>query len=303
MISEFEKRLAEVLGARLPDPFRGNVEVASGTAGGTDPQILVGVQQAEVVEPDLGSRRPEIVPGSTDNRRVMRLNCTVGVEVRAGTGGNRGQQIQGLDAALYALDAPDFRNGTALITDADSGFLIQHMQLTQAIAPLNPTLPNLPLIGLTLSAQGWFWVVGTIGESGRQIGEIRIRGVALPLKILPATPDLVVGGSPIEFTLRLAEISMLRLNQQPDALPQLPFGFLALTVVGSGGRPGAGQLSGGSPGSGGVQLATLTEGTATIRYTPPAQPAIEELVVGLSDGTGGLGIELGRFALKVRGAE
>jgi hypothetical protein len=83
------------------------------------------------------------------------------------------------------------------------------------------------------------------------------------------------------------------------ALPALPFGALAVRLVGPGGKPGAGTLSGGTPGVGGAMLLTVAAGRATVTYAPPAEPARDTLVVALDDGAGGMGTELARLPVEV----
>jgi hypothetical protein len=301
LLSEFEARLAEVLGSRLPAPFAGRVSVAPGTGPANQPAVILGVQQAEPVEPDIGSRRPEIVPGSGDFRRVLRLACTVGLEVRPATNQGRTQQMQGLDALLYTLDEPDLRDGTALAGAADPGFFIQRMRLTAHQAPF--LAEDETLARLTLCAEGWFWPVGQAGETGIAIGEVRIRGVRLPLEaLMAATP--AAGGPAVELTLRLTPAGTLRVTGPAGSPPgpPLPFGSLAVALFGPGMRPAAGSLDGVTPGADGVGLVTLSEGAATLAYVPPAEPAVDELVVALEDGAGGLGVELGRLLIDVREA-
>jgi hypothetical protein len=298
VLSEFELRLAEVLGSRLPAPFAGRVSVAPGAGPANQPAVILGVQHAEPLEPDMGSRRPEMVPGSADLRRVVRLACTVGLEVRPAANQGRAQGMQGLDALLYTLDAPDLRDGTALAGAADPGFLIQSLRLRAHQSPF--LAGDETPARLTLAAEGWFWPVGQAGETGIAIGEVRIRGVRLPLEVLLATPP-VAGGPAVELSLRLAPAGSLRLTGPAGAPPgpPLPFGSLALALFGPGMRPAAGSLEGVAPGAGGVGLVTLAGDTATLSYVPPAEPATDELVVALEDGAGGLGIELGRLLIHV----
>ncbi|HXG24643.1 MAG TPA: hypothetical protein VNJ09_08830 [Chthonomonadales bacterium] len=300
MIAAFEQRLADVLGTRLPAPFGGRVRLPPGEEAPEDPQIIVGVERMEPVDPDLGSVRPEIAPGSADFRRVMRLDCTVTLEVHPGAGGGRAQQMQGLDAALYALDASDFRDGSALRGVGDPGFLIQSLRITGASAPLDPTARNAPPVGLTLRAEGWFWPAGIPGEEGVEIGEVRVRGATLPILLSPAAPELIAGGAAVDFTLRFGATGTLASTGAEEPTGTLPFGNLALLLVGAGGRAGAGTLSGGTPGAEGVHLVAVTEGVATVRYTPPAEAVTDTLVVTLDSGAGEPGIELARFTLRVR---
>ena len=52
----------------------------------------------------------------------------------------------------------------------------------------------------------------------------------------------------------------------------------------------------------GTRLLAVTEGTATVTYTPPATPATEVLVLALDNNEGGSGLEIGRLPLIVRSA-
>jgi hypothetical protein len=81
-----------------------------------------------------------------------------------------------------------------------------------------------------------------------------------------------------------------------------PFGELVLRVTDTGGRPGAGTLSGGFAGSGGSRRVPLTNGVAAFRYTPPAQAAVDILHVSFDDGAGAAGDEIGQLPLRVRDA-
>src|SRR6266508_4543656 len=100
MIAAFEQRLADVLGTRLPVPFRGRVSVAPAPPPAAQPAVVVAVEGATTVEPDLGSRRPELTPGANDPRRVLRLNCSVAIWVLAANNADRRQQLEGIDAAF-----------------------------------------------------------------------------------------------------------------------------------------------------------------------------------------------------------
>ena len=297
MIAEFEQRLANVLGGRLPAPFTGRVAVAPGFSAGNQPRLLIGVRSTEPIAPDLGSQRPEAAPGADDPRRVLRLRCLVGLECFAGGNGGRAQQVQALDAALYALDAPDLRNGSALAASGDPGFLIQEMRLLGSTAPLDPGGAEEP-VGLTLAAAGWFWSVGVVGEAGEPIQEVRLRGGLLPISLRPEDPPLVAGGPEIDLTLRFGPLGLLRLADPP--LPPQTFGRIGASLIGASGGLGAGTLSGGEAGAAGIRLYPLTDGQATLTYEPPDEATVDTLVVALDDGEGGLGLELGRVALKVR---
>ncbi len=297
MIADFERRFAEVLGTRLPAPFTGRVDVPPGTLAGAGPVILVGATHVEAVEPQLGSRRPETVPGTNDPRRVLRLACDVSLHVIPDPTQAQVRQMQAIDALMYTLDAPDFRSGKALTGPADPGFLIQSLRIIDGNVAIPPTSPATPPVSLTLRADGWFWPIGVPGQAGITIGEIRIRGVTLPLEVSPPHPVLVAGGAAIDLTVHVGSFGTFRLHTPP--LPPLPFGTLAFTLRGPGGRPGKGTLVGQVEG---VRLVDLTENQATVRYQPPAEAAEEELVIALDNGTNGPGIEIGRFRLHVRGA-
>src|SRR2546421_5751349 len=179
MIAAFEQRLAAVRGARLPPPFRGNVAVAPAPAPSVDPAVVVGVERADSVDPDFNSRRPEIAPGVADPRRILRMNCTVGVRVQPANNAGRRQQMEGIDAALFELEAPDLLDGTALRGAGDPGFLIQKMRPVAAVVPIDSAAPSAPPIAVTLLAEGWFWPAGTPGQAGRTITEVRLRGATL----------------------------------------------------------------------------------------------------------------------------
>jgi hypothetical protein len=294
VITEFEQRLATVLGSRLPDPFADRVFVGPTSEEG--PCVLVGVTRAERVEPELGARRSEVVPGAVDPRRVVRLRCTVGLEVRPAEDGGRAQQLRAVDAALYALDARDFQNGTALPEAPDPGFFIQDLQVAESVTPLDPTATAAPPVGVTLRAEGWFWPPGTPAEAGEAIGEVRVRGVALPIEIATDPGTIVAGGDAATLTLRVGAFGRISSNGGGP----LPFGVLALALEGAGGAAPAGALAGGADGEDGVRLVEVTDGEATATYTPPAAPAVDVLVVALDDGEGGLGVELARTAIVVR---
>jgi hypothetical protein len=297
VITEFERRLADVLGARLPAPFTGRVDVPPGALPDGGPVILVGATRVELVAPHMGSQRPEIVPGVNDPRRVLRLTCELSLQVFPEPDQGRAQQMRIVDALMYTLDASDFRSGKALTGPVDPGFLIQSLQIVAGNVALHPAAPDAPPVGVTLKAEGWFWPVGVPGQVGIVIGEIRIRGVTVPLSVTPANPLLVAGGPAVAFTVRIGSFGVLRLHEPP--LPSLPFGALAFLVMAPGGGPGKGALVGQV---GGVRLAPLIDHQAAVTYQPPAESAEDELIIALDDGENGIGIEIGRFPLKVRGA-
>jgi hypothetical protein len=298
VISDFERRLADVLGARLTAPFAGRVDVPPGNLAGNGPVVLAGVTRVRTSDSPFGGSKPELVPGANDPRRVLRLSCDITVEVRPGAPpADRTRQMQGLEQVLYALDAPDFRSGQALMSGApaDPGFFVQSLAIAEGIAVIDPTLDDAPPVIVAARAEGWFWPVGVAGEEGIAIGEVRLRGASLPLSITPVRPALGAGGGPVELTVRVGAgtFGTFRLPDQPA----LPFGSLAFTVMDAGGRPGAGSLVGAVDG---VLIAPLNDNAATVTYQPPGAAAADLLVISLDDGEGGAGFEIARAALTVR---
>ncbi|MFN7915191.1 MAG: hypothetical protein U0Q55_07610 [Vicinamibacterales bacterium] len=288
MITEFERRLAEVLGARLPAPFAGRVSQAPGS-GDANPEVLVGVRRFDRIDEGF-HERPELVPGATDPRRIARLRCEVALTVRGVA--DRGDALRGVDAVSYAVDAPDLRDGSVLRpSGGDPGFLIDSLLLSSGVVADDKAGASTILV----TAQGWFWPVGLPGQAGTIIGEVRVRGIALPLELTPTTP-LAAGGPAATLTLHVNTAGLLRLG----GVTPLPFGQLVVQVFAPGRKPGAGALGGGTAGKVGSRLLSLVDGAATLTYQPPATPAIDQLVVSLDDGSGGAGVELGRFAIVVK---
>lgn len=292
MISDFEQRLADVLGGRLPAPFTGNVHVAPGPGAGADPVIVVRVENAVALESGMGGESRQRVPGSAEPRRVVRLACTVRITVFAEAGQGRVQEMQGLDAVLYTLDAPEFRNGSALAGGApDPGFLIQTMRLKDiATPPVAMPSGEEEIAVLRFEAEGWFWPIGTVGESGPAIEAIRIRGALSPMSIVPARPRAIAGGDAVDLVLNVRDIV------KPGGGPAGTFSSLALRLVSANGGPGAGALTGADDG---VLVVNVVDGEATFSYEPPDDPARLELVVSLDDSEGGVGMELERFPIVV----
>ena len=296
MLAEFEQRLADVLGSRLPSPFTGRVDVAPGPAANTTVRLVLGVQSSELLEADFLAHREVRLPGATPFRRVVKLRCVVGV--RANTNRGRREQVPALDAALFALDGPDIRDGTGLADGDDPGFFIERTRLVGSTAALASDGEN--PAGLSLVAEGWFWPVGAPTQDGEPIVEALVRAGFLPLQLDPAKPSLVAGGEPLELALRLGSVGTMRLRGPGLESESLPFGSLAVTLRDAGARPGAGALSGGAAGADDVRLVPLADGTASITYTPPDAAAVDFLVIAMDDGEGGQGVELGRFRLPVR---
>jgi hypothetical protein len=294
MLSEFETRLADVLGSRLPAPFTGRVDVAPGATANNTVRLVVGVRDAALVEPEFLAHRDVQLPGSASFRRVVKLRCTLGVEAR--TNQARDEQVKAIEAALYLLDAPEFRDGSALADGADPGFFVESLRLGGAVADFAATAPP---ASISLVAEGWFWPVGTPEQAGDPIKEALVRAGFLPLRLDPAHLRLVAGGDAAPLTVSLGTVGTMRLLGG-DTPENLPFGSLTFAVVDEGARPGAGTLAGGTAGSDGTRLVPFIDGAASVTYTPPAAPATDFLVVGMEDNEGGQGVELGRFRLDVR---
>jgi hypothetical protein len=295
MITEFERRLADVLGTRLPAPFSGRVNVPPAALPGDGPVILAAVTHTRASGGNFARHRPEIVPGAHDPRRVLRLACDISIQIRAGNGQGRPQQMLGLEALLYELDAPEFRTGQALANGApaDPGFLIQSLQIRESFSAITPSADE--LVTLQLTSEGWFWPVGVAGETGVVIGEIRLRGVVVPLTVVASRAQLTAGGPLLELTLRVSGGTSGTFALPGN--PALPFGSLAVKLQGPGARPARGTLVGGVEG---LLLAPLTDDEAVVQYQPPDEAATDELVISLDNGEGGAGVEIARYTLTVK---
>jgi hypothetical protein len=289
VIREFETGLADALGARLPAPLAGAVDAAPGR---NSARMVVSVRSAEPVEDDLLSVRPEQVPGSPDARRVLKLRCEVGLEVRQPPSGTRVDQLAAIDQTIYLLGEAGFADGTVLLPGSgDPGFLIRQLRLVRADVPAT----------IVLQADGFFWPVGLAGETGPAIVSTRIRQAIGPIRIAPERPALVAGGAPVELSIEIDTMGAMGVEAGGE-VQGFPFGAVLVRVVDAGGRPGEGVLGGGSPGPGDSRIVTVADGAARIEYTPPAEPVTELLVVALERPEGGAGVELGRFPLRVRAA-
>ncbi|WP_437569791.1 hypothetical protein [Sorangium sp. So ce542] len=290
MIGDFEARLAVVLGSRLPAPFVGRVQVEPG-GDGEPPQVLLGVRQVELVEPGMGDPREAVVPGATAPRRVVHARCRVQLRVVPASELGRAQEIEGLDAAIYALDGDDFRSGRALAAEGDPGFLVRSMKISAGVTPFTPAAgQGSSSLALALDADGMFWPRGVVGQAGRAIASVVVRGAILPIEIEPAEPRPVAGGPDVPLTIRV----------RVPAGSSLPFGSIAVALVAPDGGPSAATLIGGADGDAGVRLLQLVEGIAAVTFRPPAAPASVDLIVALDHDGRRLGVELGRFTLKVR---
>jgi hypothetical protein len=302
MISELEAGLAAALAKKIAAP----VDVAPGQDPGPDVRVVVGVTEAQFIEPDLGSRRPGVLPGDAAPRRAVRMQCIVSLEARAGTG-DRVLQMKTLDDALYALDDGDFRSGSAFVDPNDSakdlGFLIQELRPAGFAAPFDPKTPDSP-VSVSVSISGLFWPVGQKGVTGTPIGAIHLRGGAIGIEISPFDPHFLAGSTDVELTVSFVSVFMVltKGSVKPEP-PNLPFDSVVMTLAGAGGKPPAGTLTGGTDGNPAtIRVVPVTGGSAKIKYSAPAAAATDELIVAFNNGSNGLGIEIGRAKLTTRSA-
>lgn len=303
MLADFETRLADVLGSRLAAPLAGRVFVAPGPDDTAATALLVGVSRADVVPESFGSgQRPEQVPGAADPRRVVRMRCSVRIEVRPADAGTRAQTMAALDALVYELDGPDLRDASALGSPGDPGFVVGGQRVESvSVPPDGDAAATLPAV--ELSTEGWFWPRNAPGIAGSEIVSALVRTAQLPIALEPWPLVLRAGDAAVPLTIRVGTAGTTVLTEDPPTV--LPFGELAIRVVDAGGRPGAGSLSGGTAGPDGSRLVPLADAAAAVVYQPPAQAADDVLVVHLGradTGAGpGIGVELARFPLAVTG--
>jgi hypothetical protein len=301
MLADLESRLADVLGGRLPAPFAGRVFVAPGPSGAGQPALLVGVSSAEVLPSEFGSaRRPEVVPGADDPRRVVRMRCTLRIQARASSGGGRPEEMAALDAVLYELDAGDLRDASALTAPGDPGFLLTRQAPRAVVVDHDdPTDRRLPAV--VVDAEGWFWPPEVPGVTGEPIRAALVRMAQLPVALAPWPLNLRAGDPPVPLSIRVGSVGTMEL--EGGAPSSAPFGHLALRVLDAGGRPGAGSLTGGAAGPEGSRLVTVEDGEARVDYVPPAGRARDRLVVAVAVPDTGdgpvVGVELARFTLDV----
>ena len=287
MLSDFETRLADVMGSRLAAPLAGAVDVSPGRDAS---RLVLGVTAIHRLDDDLLSLRPELVPGDVAPRRVLKLRCTVELDAKLPNGGSRADQMQAIDGALYLLADSSLRDGSALLPDdnSDPGFLIRSMTISDSTTPQS----------ITVEADGFFWPKGTPGQSGPAIQQARIRSALQPLVLDPQPAFLIAAQPATDFTITFGTTGTTTLTS--DGIQNSAYGSVVVSVIDSGGRPGQGILTGGATGPGGSRIYPVTNGSVALSYTPPAQAANEFLVVKLDDSAGGPGIELGRFPMRTR---
>jgi hypothetical protein len=287
VLSDFETRLADVMGSRLAAPLTGAVDVSPGRDSS---RLVLGITGVQRLDDDLLSLRPELVPGDVSPRRVLKLRCTVELDAKVPNGGSRADQMQAIDGALFVLGDSAMRDGSALLPgdNSDPGFLIRSMTVSGSIPPQS----------ITVDADGFFWPKGTPGQSGTAIQEARIRSAMQPLLLDPEPAALVAGGPAADLTITFGATGTTTVTDA--GIQNSAYGSLVISVIDAGGRPGKGTLAGGAAGPSGSRVYAVSDGSAALSYTPPAQAATEFLVVKLDDSAGGPGIELRRFPLRTR---
>ncbi|HEY3485278.1 MAG TPA: hypothetical protein VGK49_07830 [Ilumatobacteraceae bacterium] len=293
MLTEFEIRLADVLGSRLPAPFGGRVRRRGAPApNGNGPVVRIGVDAIEPLEPDFGSVRPEVVGGSADHRRIVRLGVTLGIRVEPQAANDRLQELLGVDALVYELQDPTMRSAAALVQPGDQGFAVDYLHLVTSDFTTSDHL--------ALQTEGWFWPVGVVGETGVPIEQALLREFRLPMQLSIAAP-IEAGGADVTLDVTFGATGTMAFTEGPASAS--PFGSIALRLLDDGGGPGAGTLSGGAGGPEGTHLVPVADGTASVTYEPPGTAVTDHLVIAAyttdADGNERIGIELARFDLVV----
>jgi hypothetical protein len=152
-----------------------------------------------------------------------------------------------------------------------------------------------------VEAEGWFWPPNAPGITGVPIASARVRAAMLPVALEPWPLDLRTGDEPLSLSLRVGAVGTMDLGGDEPAT--LPFGALAVRVVDAGGRPGAGTLTGGTPGPQASRILTVESGGLSFDYAPPDEPTRDRLVVAIAQPDTGdgvvIGAELARFLLEV----
>ncbi|MET0662488.1 MAG: hypothetical protein ABWZ42_05085 [Ilumatobacteraceae bacterium] len=293
MLAEFETRFADVLGSRLAAPFGGRVRRRGAAApNGNGPVIRLGVDSIQPLEPDFGSVRPEVVPGSADRRQVLRLGVSVGVDIQPQNANDRLQELLGIDAVIYALQHPEMRSARLLVQPGDQGFLLDWLHLGDSDLTEDADL--------VVHAQGWFWPVGQAGETGRPIERAFVREFRLPMQ-LGIEAAIEAGGADVALNVVFGATGTMQVAR--GSVATAPFGSVAMRLIDNGGGPGAGTLTGGEDGPDGTHLVPVADGAASVTYEPPGAPAVDHLVVSAhardADGNERVGVELARFDLVV----
>lgn len=302
MITDFEQELAAYLNTHLAAPFAGHVAVSDGSAKthADQPQIVIAVTTSQPQPDDMGKKRGEVLPGSTDMRRVLRLICSAEITVIASDTGNRQQELAAIEQIHYLLDKPDLRNGVELVKSGDQGFIIHAARVTATSHPSLSTTESAP--SLTLEVRGWFWPVDIAGVTGVPIGTVRVRGVSHTFTVEPAAPVMQAGGTAQQFTIGMQAIGTMHLSGDP--VSSTAFGALYCGLRREDGTAPGGTLGGGDTAIDGIgRIIQLVDGSLSVSYTPATSPCREILVIAFENGMNGEGVELGRVPLVVASAE
>lgn len=300
MLSDFEQRFAQVLGSQLAPPFQGRVHTAPYDNGDNGIQIVVSVGKMTLQTPDFGAFRSESAPGVADPLRIVRLRGEVGIVVFPARNQGRQQQLQGIDALLYLLDTPDFRNANALASQQDQGFLLNYLKIVGAdLSVRDPETDPTP--DIALEVEGWFWPIGQTGVSGDLITQAHVRQFVLPVSMVTNNGPIVAGGSAVQLNFNVGTSGSMVL--QGNSASTLPFGSIAVRVLSADGSPGQGSLAGGDAGPDNSRLIPLSNGSALLSYTPPGSATNERVIVTTIIMNGNtpvrLGIELASFNIQV----
>lgn len=294
MLTEFETRLAAVLGSRLGAPLTGRViRRGANEPGGNDPVIIVGVDDIAPWVPDFDSVRPETVPGSDDARRVLRLTVTVGIDFSTSPADAPAEALAALDQVSYELDDLEMTSGLALVAPGDQGFRIARLGLIES-----SLIEGSPV---RVQVDGWFWPVGVAGQAGIAIEHALVRQIRLPIE-LRVDGALRAGADASAIDVLFGSAGTFDL--EADNATSADFGAVAVRLTDEAGGDGSGQLTGGDAGPDDHRVVDVTDQGASLTYTPPDAPATDVLVVAThaSDANGNerVGVELARFSLVVQ---
>lgn len=277
MLRELEDRLATLLGADLPAPLAGRVQVRPGAPNGDAPAAQIAVRHVTPVSPDFGDIRTEIAPGDPARRRIVRLSAEIDIRLSSGGTDARDTRRQALDDLIYFLDAPNMRSGEALRDAGDAGFLLDSLHISAA--NYAPALNDPVGADLTLTAVGWFWPVGEVGQDGPAIAEARITQLVYPLGADPDPARFVAGTNGVVLSFAFSSVHLMSLRA--DGPGNVNVQRIAFQVLSADGSAGAGELTSGRDIGGGIRVRNLADGEVRIRYRPPAAPAQDRLILRL----------------------
>ena len=168
---------------------------------------------------------------------------------------------------------------------------------------VTPEQPGQGLPAVELRAEGWFWPPNTPGVAGVAITSALVRTAMLPIGLQPWPLSLRPGDPAVALTLRIGSLGPRCIISRTVAITssrESRRGRQARASVlfpggggGSGGRPGAGSVSGGTAGPQGSRLVTVSADTAAFTYQPPGAPADDQLVVCVARADTGAGASVG----------